>query len=80
MITKHDVRRLLESGRLFSAGSVRLDDDSELHLDSMSLTWLLTVIEREYGISIGVEDVDPNQLTSIDRIHGWLASAQSARS
>jgi len=46
----------------------------------MSLTWLLTVIEREYGISIGVEDVDPNQLTSIDRIHGWLASAQSARS
>lgn len=77
--SKQEVRRLLESSRLFVSASESLTDDAELQLDSMSLVWFLTLVEREFGLTVGVEDVEPMELTSVSRIHRWLERLEDRR-
>jgi hypothetical protein len=74
VITRDDVRLLLLERRLFAAVSEDLDDDSPVMLDSMSLMWLLHGLNERYHVELSLEECDVTQLTSVGRIHEWVAT------
>jgi hypothetical protein len=78
VITRDDVRSLLQERRLFAAVSDDLGDDSPVVFDSMSLIWFLHGLNERHGVELSLEDCDPGQLTSIRRIHDWLVGRLEA--
>lgn len=79
MISRDEVRRLLELSNVHAGVVGGLADDAEIHFDSMSLVWFLSSVERELGLSIEAEEVDTGSLTSPKRVHEWLARLTQAR-
>lgn len=72
MITREDIKRLLVKQKLYAAASGELDFDTEIALDSLSLTWFLHGLEQEYGIQLEPENTDFNAFTSINSIHRYI--------
>lgn len=73
MITRDDVRSLLLERRLFAAVSEDVGDDSPVLFDSMSLIWFLHGLNERHGVELSLEDCDVSKLTSVRRIHEWVA-------
>jgi acyl carrier protein len=73
LITREDIRRLLQEKRLFaSAAEEELGVDTELVWDSMSLIWLLHGLEQEYGIQLSPEDGELGEFSSVRKIHRYI--------
>jgi hypothetical protein len=79
VISRDDVRRLLDSSNVHAVVVDGLANDAEIHFDSMSLVWFLASVERELGLSVEAEEVDISSLTSLARVHEWLARLTQAR-
>ncbi|HKY35262.1 MAG TPA: hypothetical protein VJN18_04935 [Polyangiaceae bacterium] len=79
MISRDEVRRLLEFSNVHAGVVGGLADDAEIHFDSMSLVWFLSSVERELGLAVEAEEVDIGSLTSPTRVHEWLTRLTQAR-
>jgi acyl carrier protein len=72
VISREDVRRLLTDLHLFGAVSDQVDDDTELHFDSVSILWFVQGISERFGVDVTLEEGDIEHLTSVGRITDWL--------
>lgn len=78
MISRDDVRRLLELSNVHAGVVGGPADGGEIHFDSMSLVWFLASVERELGLSVEADEVNMGSLTSLERVHEWLTRLAQA--
>jgi acyl carrier protein len=69
MLSKSDVRRILEDRQIFAAPIDNIGDDADLALDSLAVVWLAHRLEEDYGVTIDPDELDPVDFTSVNAIH-----------
>jgi len=59
---------------------LQLDDDliDSGILDSMGIMQLVTYLEKEYGISIPTEEIEPEQFTSVATLAAFVREKQNS--
>lgn len=59
---------------------LQVDDDliDSGILDSMGIMQLVTHLEKEYGISIRTEEIEPEQFTSVTALAAFVRTKQQA--
>ncbi|MGX5651580.1 acyl carrier protein [Hydrogenophaga borbori] len=79
---KAEVRRYIEENLLLGAGAVSPGDDESFleHqvLDSTGFLELVAHLEATYGITIGDEEMVPENLDSLSAIEAFVRSKQEA--
>ncbi|MBN9370549.1 MAG: acyl carrier protein [Hydrogenophaga sp. SCN 70-13] len=79
---KAEVRRYIEENLLLGAGAVSPGDDESFleHqvLDSTGFLELVAHLEATYGITIGDEEMVPENLDSLNAIEAFVRSKQEA--
>ena len=77
MQLKDDIRGFVIENFLFGEGSEKLSDADSLVeaglIDSMGVAELVAFIETQYGITVGDEELVPDNLDSIDRVVAFVA-------
>jgi len=71
-ITKHEIRELLLERNLFSAVSGDLSDDTQLHMDSLTLVWFVNGLEQRCGVALRFDDREWSEFGSVNAIHQLL--------
>ncbi|MFD2670778.1 hypothetical protein [Marinicrinis sediminis] len=66
------IRELVMQANLFETMEGELDDEELLHLDSMSLIWLITSLEEQFQIPIDYRTEDLSHFQSIQRIEQYV--------
>lgn len=79
-MTANDIRTLLVERKLYATFDDRLDDDSPLSLDSLSLLWFLAGVEERFGFKVTPEPEDLQHFTCVRRIHAYLVQVRAAAS
>ena len=79
---KAEVRRYIEENLLLGAGAVSPGDDESFleHqvLDSTGFLELVAHLEQTYGITIGDEDMVPENLDSLNAIEAFVLGKKAA--
>ncbi len=71
------IRQFLVGIELIDPG--QSDDDHEVYLDSLGLTWLIHSLGDEYGVEVPESDSPTLALLSVRRLHTYLASLRACR-
>lgn len=72
---KKEIRKIIIEANIFvDVEGQRVNDNDPLHLDSMSLMWLITGLEERFGIEINFREVDLRHFETIDSIQNYLDS------
>jgi acyl carrier protein len=69
-----DIKRLLVDSKILAEGT-ELPDDAEVVLDSLSLVWFQHQLTEQYGIEVEFGENAVTELTTVARIHAFLAGA-----
>lgn len=79
---KGNIRHLIEKTFYVPEGEALADEDSLLNrgiIDSTGVLELISVLEKEFGISVVDEDMVPENLDSISRIDLFVRKKQVAQ-
>ncbi|GAA3525881.1 hypothetical protein GCM10022222_06020 [Amycolatopsis ultiminotia] len=76
-VTTGAVRALLQDAKLQPHVPAELTDDTELTLDSLSLVWLLHLVEQHHGLIVTPSDEVLGECTSVRSITEWLRGVQA---
>ncbi|HEX3029075.1 MAG TPA: acyl carrier protein [Clostridia bacterium] len=72
---KKEIRQIvIESNIFVDAEGQQVNDNDPLHLDSMSLMWLITGLEERFGIEINFREVDLRHFETVDSIQNYMES------
>ncbi|GLZ32249.1 hypothetical protein Lesp02_44370 [Lentzea sp. NBRC 105346] len=69
------VKALLVSSKILAEGT-DVPDDAEVVLDSLSLVWFQHQLTEQYGLEIEFDEEAAAELTTVARIHEYLAKAR----
>ncbi|WP_033289774.1 acyl carrier protein [Amycolatopsis jejuensis] len=78
-LTTSAVRDLLQDEKLVAHLPAELTDDTELTFDSLSLVWLLHLVEQRHGLVVPPSDEAFAECTSVRGITEWLQGVQAGR-
>jgi acyl carrier protein len=79
MVTRAEIRRILTEVRGAAASPDDIDDDEELVLDSLTLSWLLHVLEERHGVRFDPSEAEVAELTSVRRIEACVGQHLGVR-
>lgn len=72
---KKEIRQIvIESNIFVDVEGQRVNDNDPLHLDSMSIMWLITGLEERFGIEINFREVDLRHFETVDSIQDYMES------
>ena len=72
MTFHQQVKSLVCESQLFAAIEHELDEDEELHWDSMSLIWFITSLEERFGLSIDYRIVSLDHFKTVRSISRFI--------
>ncbi len=72
---KKEIRQIvIESNIFVDVEGQRVNDNDPLHLDSMSIMWLIAGLEERFGIEINFREVDLRHFETVDSIQDYIES------
>lgn len=74
MIQAETIREIVLESELFTTIGADCGFDDALNLDSMSLIWLITELERRFAVEIDYRTLDLAHFNSINSIRDFMAS------
>ncbi|WP_344865623.1 hypothetical protein [Amycolatopsis ultiminotia] len=77
-MTKEDIRVLLRES-LHREPDDELRDDARLALDSLTLVWIVHLLDERHGLAVDLDEEDQGDFDSVDGIHGYLRQRFPAR-
>jgi len=72
MISAQGIREILSNNQLYTEITSDLGLDDELNLDSMSLIWLIDILEKTYGLEIDYRIVDLSHFKTINTLRDFM--------
>lgn len=72
---KKEIRQIIIEANIFvDAEGRQINDNDPLHLDSMSLMWLMAGLEERFGIEINFREVDLRHFETVNSIQNYIDS------
>ena len=83
MPLKSEIREFIVDNFLFGEGGDKFTDQDSLVeaglIDSMGVAELVSFIETNYGISVGDDELVPENLDSVERVAAFVERKRSPR-